>query len=97
MLKIKDNEDLKELEKFGFKKQPNEYKGYYRCISRGVKIIIILSDEAGSRAREIMIDKWYDNDPRAHKKPKVKYRSNIQVYDVLYDLITAGLVEKIDN
>ena len=44
-----------------------------------------------------MVDKWYDNDPRAHKHPKCKYRSNIQVYDVLYDLIQAGLVEKVDD
>ena len=80
-LRIKDNVDLKELEKFGFKKQPikNGYLGYYRCISRGAKIILILSDEAGNRKREIIIDKWYDNDPRAHKRPKVKYRSNIHI------------------
>lgn len=95
MLKIRDDIPLEELENFGFKKQPNQYRGYYRCISRGVKIIIILSEEAGERAREIMIDKWYDKDPRAHKNPKVKYRSNIQVYDVLYDLIQADLVEKV--
>ena len=55
---------------------------------------MVLPDEAGDRGREIMVDKWYENDPRAHKRPKVRYRSNIQVYDVLYDLITAGLVEK---
>ena len=97
MLKIKDDVNLKELEKFGFKKQCHGYKGYYRCISCGVKIILILSDEAGNRKREVIIDKWYDNDPRAHKRPKVKYRSNIQVYDVLYDLIKAGLVEKVGD
>lgn len=94
MLKIKADVDLKELEKFGFKKQPNQYKGYYRCISRGIKIIIILPDEAGQCKREIIVDKWHDNDPRCHKHPKCRYRSNIQVYDVIYDLITAGLVEK---
>lgn len=93
MLKIKDNVDLKELEKYEFKKQPNGYMGYYRCISRGANIIMILSDEAG---REIMIDKWHNNDPRAHKRPNVRYRSHIQVYDVLYDLIQAGLVEKVE-
>ena len=97
MIKIKDDVNLKELEKFDFRKQPNQYKGYYRCISRGAKIIIVLSDQAGERAREIMVDKWYDNDTRAHKHPKCKYRSNIQVYDVLYDLIKADLVEKVDD
>lgn len=97
MLKIKDNVDLKELEKFGFKKQPKPYKGYYRCISRGVQIIFILADEAGEMKREVLVDKWFDNDPRVHKHPKVRYRSNIQVYDVLYDLIQAGLVEKVGD
>jgi len=94
MLKIKDNIDLKELEKFGFKKQPKGYYGYYRCIARGVKVIFVLCDEAG---RRIKIDKWYDNDTRVHKYPKVKYRSNIQVYDVLYDLIKADLIEKVGD
>lgn len=92
MLKIKDDVDLKELEKFEFRKQPNGYKGYYRCISRGVQIIMILADEAG---RKIMVDEWHDNDPRAHKHPKCKYKSNIQTMDVLFDLIQAGLVEKV--
>ena len=93
MLKIKDNVDLKELEKFGFKKQPKPYKGYYICIARGVKILMILSDEAN---REIMLDKWYDNDQRAHKNANCKYRSNLQAIDILYDLIQAGLVEKVE-
>jgi hypothetical protein len=99
MLKIKDNVPLEELEKFGFKKQPikNGYLGYYRCISKGAKIILILPDEALDRKREILVDKWWDSDPRVHKRPKVKYRSNIQVYDVLYDLIQAGLVEKVSD
>ena len=41
MLKIKDNVDLKELEKFEFKKQPKPYKGYYICIARGIKILMV--------------------------------------------------------
>lgn len=94
MLKIKDEVDLKEIEKFGFRKQPNGYKGYYRCISRGVQIIMISADEAG---REIMVDRWHDNDSRCHKNHKCKYKSNIQVYDVLFDLIQAGYVEKVGD
>ena len=65
MLKIRDNLNLKELEKFGFKKQPKPYTGYYICIARGIKILMVCSNEGN---REIIIDKWYDNDPRAHKK-----------------------------
>ena len=45
--------------------------------------------------RQIIIDKWYENDSRAHKKANCKYRSNKTVYDVLYDLIKADLVEKV--
>ena len=94
MLKIKDNVDLKELEKFGLKKQPKPYTGYYICIARGIKSLMVCPDEGN---REIIVDKWHDNDPRVHKKANCKYRSNKQVYDVLYDLIKADLVEKVEE
>ncbi len=93
MLKIKDNIDLKELEKFGFKKQPRPYKGYYLCIARGCKIVFILSKEAGNR---IMIDKWHYDDPRVHKQPNCKYRSGKMVEDVIYELTKANLIEQTD-
>ncbi len=92
MLKIKDDVDLKQLEKFGLKKQPKPYMGYYICIARGAKILMVCPNEGN---REIIVDKWWDNEQRAHKRPNCKYRSNKQVYDVLYDLIQAGLVEKV--
>lgn len=94
MLKIKDNLDFKELEKFGLKKQPKPYTGYYICIARGIKILIVCPNEGN---RQIIIDKWYDNDPRVHKRANCKYRSDKTVYDVLYDLIKADLVEKVEG
>lgn len=94
MLKIRDEVDLKELEKFGFKKQPKPYIGYYICIARGVKILMVCQKEGN---RQIIIDKWYDNDPRAHKRANCKYRSDKTVYDVLFDLIKADLVEKVSG
>lgn len=82
MLKIKDNVDLKELEKFGFKKQGVEYlECYYKKIPPYNWAVSI-----GTYNREISIecdDKEYS------------FTTKI---DVLFDLISAGLVEKVaDN
>ena len=63
MLKIKDNVDLKELEKFGFHKEFDYYEGY-----------------------DIIVD---------------CYSRRIEVYEggeeKLFDLIQAGLVEKVGD
>ena len=41
MLKIKDNVDLKELEKFGFKKyKDGEYSSYHKTKKENAEIII---------------------------------------------------------
>ena len=71
MLKIRDNVDLKELEKYGFKK-----KKYYNAIC------IIRED----REHDIFFDL------KTRKLLFVNYG-----YDVLYDLIKADLVEKVDE
>jgi len=75
MLKIKDNVDLKELEKFGFKYDNNmhEYEmGYifngYISIEKNDRLIKPIYDE----------NMWIDID------------------DILYDLIKADLVEKVE-
>ena len=91
MLKIRDDIDLKELEKFGFKKQPKPFSGYYLCIARGVQVIFVLSDGGN---REISIEKWKDDDPRIHKNPNCKYRANYIAEEILFDLIQVGLVKK---
>lgn len=71
MLKIKDNVDLKELEKYGFKK-----KNYYNAIC------IVRED----RQHDIFFDL------KTRKLLFVNYG-----YDVLYDLIKDGLVEKVEE
>ena len=70
MLKIKDNVDLKELEKFGFKKDKNIY--YYK----NVFSVIVL--------------RIFDN-------RKISNPTDDNGNVLLYDLIKADLVEKVDD
>lgn len=82
MLKIRDNVDLKELEKYGFKydKEMSEpYNKCYSCSEKWQKILII-EDDADLRIYETM------------------WNSNCQfINNVLYDLIKADLVEKVEE
>ena len=75
MLKIKDNVDLKELEKFGFEKanEPNKHVIYIKKYSHN---LIYFYDD---KEMYFEIDE-YDED----------------IVNVLYDLIKADLVEKVD-
>ena len=70
MLKIKDNVDLKKLEKFGFKKK--YYYNAYVLESEDCKQDIVFDYET----RKLCFCNWG--------------------YDILYDLIQAGLVEKVE-
>lgn len=94
MLRIIKEKELKELEKFGFYsfKVNRNQTNYYRCFARGGKVIII-----NNILREIIIDKWYEDDNRIHKIPKCHYKDKTEIWDVIYDLIQAGLVEKISK
>lgn len=83
MLKIKDNVDLKELEKFGFKKIYSNY--ILECESIGMVTEIIINGSKQNRynnSGEIFFSKWEINDP---------------ALEVLYDLIKADLVEKVEE
>jgi hypothetical protein len=97
MLKIKDNVDLKELEKYGFKilydentGQPKElFKQYYGWfyekrtkISFKKRFVLGLS----YKKKSIWLNNFY------------KYNTNdLDLWqDTLYDLIKDGLVEKVD-
>lgn len=80
MLKIKDNVDLKELEKYGFKPRYNEYTG------RLVSYIFLKEDESSICINVEAKEFWL------HMKRKPE-----QIFDVLYDLIKADLVEKIGD
>lgn len=79
MLKIKDNVDLKELEKFGFKL---EFRGKYQYGYDKYDISI-----------EIQDDRTLDTvSPLDYNLEDTK-----SFMDVLYDLIKADLIEKIEK
>lgn len=95
MLKIKDNVDLKELEKFGFKAKYDEDSGkvcaYLKKCEKDVGGLLITITETTSLIRiyRAFIGKnieWRIN----------KYNDYFDI-DTLYDLIQAGLVEKVKN
>ena len=95
MLKIKDNVDLKELEKFGFKAKYDEDTGeicaYQKKCEKDVGGLLITITETISLIRiyRAFIEKnieWRIN----------KYNDYFDI-DTLYDLIQAGLVEKVKN
>lgn len=101
MLKIKDNVDLKELEKFGFKYDGVScyiLKGYYPIEDDGTRYI----DENDFDYRwEIDITEKYrnlfieiiNNDCSYHNEG-----SEIDdLFELLYDLIKADLVEKVEE
>ena len=86
MLKIRDGIDLKELEKFGFKRNKNDYyrcrrNDYYLNISQGVSISIM------SDTRWIMLDSIKG----FHREHEIVYQN------ILFDLIQANMVEKVSD
>ena len=110
MLKIKDNVDLKELEKFGFKKKYDEDTGkiiYYYFILKTDRYnyapFII------SRQEKVIKHKPFDFFIRKKRQicfPDDYYVIDIKDYstlicdkavDMLYDLIKADLVEKVEE
>lgn len=81
MLKIKDNVDLKELEKFGFKEtQFRKYERMYDKEYYSIDIYVDMDDKS--------INIQNDNYDCEYK---------CEIPDVLYDLIKADLVEKVEE
>ena len=81
MLKIKDNVDLKELEKYGFKEtQFRKYERIYDMEYYRIDIYVDIDD----RTINIQNDN-YDGEFKC------------EIPDVLYDLIKDGLVEKVEE
>ena len=77
MLKIKDNIDLKELEKFGFKLKLDDNKSrYIEKNTLQYKLIIMCN------TKQILV--W-------------SFGSYGEISNILYDLIKADLVEKVDE
>ena len=83
MLKIKDDVDLKELEKFGFEYY-EEYDHYF-----------YYGFTEPSDQSEIRI--YVENDNRKISTGFDVYVSPYKIHDKIYDLIQAGLVEKVEE
>lgn len=91
MLKIKDNVDLKELEKFGFKPKYDEDTGKikaYEKIKKEEEYIMGLSVTIETTKSKIRIFRRTDKEWRINP-----YNEYFDV-DTLYDLIKADFVEK---
>lgn len=111
MLKIKDNVDLKELEKFGFKRVEfrKMFNDYVRSYQYEVKNFIDVCDYHKLMQTDTII---------IHDKDSVDYEKHIQIIiedhsiidfgckivgmqektmSKLFDLIQAGLVEKVNE
>lgn len=87
MLKIKDNVDLKELEKFGFKYTENkcsmgDFSNYKKLI--GGNIVLIIGVRGGLMLTDIT----------AESNLTYIFSDGL---DVLFDLFQAGLVEKVER
>ena len=84
MLKIKDNVDLKELEKYGFKQAPcGDYVLQFQDTYSGAISIRVFTDKMVYPKSDLDI---YN---RGNK-------NEIEMFDTLYGLIKDGLVEKVD-
>ena len=81
MLKIKDNVDLKELEKYGFEFCDREFYRYDRTID-------------GTLAWTLYITKTHHNIQIKVYEPCTMAK---ELQCLLYDLIKADLVEKVDE
>lgn len=83
MLKIKDNLDLKELEKFGFEyDEDNNYYFYYGFT------------RANCNSEMRM---YINKDDRIITTGFDMYVAEDKIHDKIYDLIQAGLVEKVEE
>jgi hypothetical protein len=90
MLKIKDNVDLKELEKFGFKKEEDH------------DIIYYLKENIYDNNMEYADFKVEDHNRiikmNLFKKDKMNYPLfDVNQDDTIFDLIQSGLVEKVEE
>lgn len=83
MLKIKDNVDLKELEKYGFSKKVSEKCYVYTFNDDKYDISLIIF---GDTRKIIIYGAMYGG-----------YEDGKTVEPMLYDLIQAGLVEKVEE
>lgn len=108
MLKIKKGIDLKELEKFGFKRYKEEKPTWKSSYSKDIQYKNDNYTEIGYKldngANEICVVESRRNcDWKCGSKPRqicvyeCDYEMGVSMwaYDVVFDLIQAGLVEKV--
>ena len=87
MLKIKDGINLKELEKFGFKYvEDKSFEGDFSYCEKPIGGNVVLS--VGAHSRLLLADVTGE-DPRTYI-----FSDGLEV---LFDLIQAGLVEKVER
>ncbi len=87
MLKIKDNVDLKELEKFGFIHHKLIYVKEYVRYSE--------FEELNTR-KEVSIEEKSRNIRIGINSGYMQFNTDIEL-DIIYDLIKADIVEKVDD
>ena len=113
MLKIKDGVDLKELEKFGFKPKYSEENGklteYFFVNNKETSIsmflgISIIRKNVKNNEKKLRIRKIFKRDNKGFpivNEAKIwvidNYNYQCTDFDKLYDLIQAGLVEKVEE
>lgn len=85
---LKPKVDVKEFEKFGFKKCRGEYGEndcYYLCVARDSQLLFVSK-------LVFDVDDWRYGDPRIHTKPNCRYRDNRTALDIVYELIKADML-----
>jgi len=113
MLKIKDNVDLKELEKFGFKPEYDINTGELNQMYYEIKVDIFVYRIMIIPHKKEIQDTYYKpfsffkrNKPKEIVFPKSYYELEIKDFsaflsrkttDILYELIKADFVEKVEE
>lgn len=87
---LKPKADMKEFEKFGFKKCKGmaDSECYYLCVSRGCKMLFV---------SPVVFDvqNWNNDDTRIHKNANCRYRDNRTYLDMIYELIKLDMLESV--
>ena len=102
MLKIKDNVDLKELEKYGYKKGEDMCNVSFSCYGKEfdkqldkiltiniLKPLYIVEIDKKNKKIELLITKEYSSSA-------ISYNENNIIEPYIQDLIKADLVEKVE-
>lgn len=109
MLKIKDDVDLKELEEIGFKPKYDEDTGElceYFWVTKKEKYFSIFGinirpNKNESEPKRIKIKTIFKKDYKSKVWNKIwvvnNYQYNCTDLDKIYDLIQAGLIEKVEE